>query len=79
MRAHARQAPILDSLADQCASVSTPTSTATGRASAVVYAVAVLSANQAASAGMSRRDTGDEFLSTMKTARLATVRDEVFD
>jgi hypothetical protein len=43
------------------------------RVSVVVYAVAVLSPDQAASAGMSRRDVRDELLRMMKTARLVTV------
>ena len=43
------------------------------RVSAVVYAVAVLSPNQAASAGISRRDIRDELLRMMKSARLVTV------
>ncbi len=47
---------------------------ATRRVSVVVYAVAVLSPGQAASASASRRDIRDELLNLMKTATLGTPR-----
>jgi hypothetical protein len=47
---------------------------ATRRVSIVVYAVAALSPDQAASASASRRDIRGELLSLMKTAALEAVR-----